>query len=277
MISADASNHVPGSEARQCAIVIASCDSYSETWGPFGTLFGRFWPDCPFPAYLVSNEGKFCSQRILGIRVGADVSWSDNILTALSQICEEYVILMVDDLFLAAPADTARIAAILEWMNRAGANCVHLYGRPRPATRTTGLVGPLPPGTYYRASAISSMWRKSVLKSVLRSGETAWDFEIQGSIRSDEFEGFYSALEPCFAFINGLIKGRWHPRAVAQLQKLGVAPDCRKRGLLGWNRRAALRLLSFRSKALELLPLGARGKVKAMIQRKSFRYRSYSS
>lgn len=273
MISGDAAHGVPGSLAQRCAVVIASCDSYSETWEPYNTLFERFWPDCPFPVYLVSNEEEFRSQRILSLRVGADVSWSDTVLAALSRIREEYVILMVDDFFLAGPPDSARITAILEWMDRATANCVHLYGRPRPAARTTDLVGPLPPGTYYRASAISSLWRKSVLTNILRSGETAWDFEIRGSLRSGEFEGFYSALKPCFAFINGIIKGRWHPRSVAALRELGAAPDCGKRGLLGWKRRAALELLSLRSKALEMLPLGARAKVKALILGANFRYR----
>ena len=179
----------------RCAVVVASCDSYSDTWGPFDVLFERFWPDCPFAAYLVTNEKMRSFNRIICLPIGKDISWSDNLLTALSKIPHEFIILMVDDLLLTTPAKTVQISDILEWMNSSSGNCVHLYGRPKPTKPFVGLVGGLPKGTYYRTSAVSSLWRKSVLISVLKTGESAWDFEIQGSRRSNAFDGFYSTKE----------------------------------------------------------------------------------
>jgi hypothetical protein len=251
--------------ARRCAVVIASCDSYSETWEPYETLFWRFWPTCPFHVYIISNETSVNSPRMLNLRVGRDVSWSDNLIAALGQIPEEYVLVMVDDFFFRSPVASTHVMAILEWMDRVAANCVHLYGRPQPEERTTDLVGPLPKGVYYRASAVSALWRKSVLMEILSPGETAWDFEIRGSTRSDAFDRFYSTLDPCFSFINGIVKGKWDPRSVAALRKLGVAPDCQKRGLLNAKQRAILMLVLIRSQLCCLLPLRMRGKVKAFV------------
>lgn len=261
----------------QCAVIVASCDSYSETWTPFDILLERFWPDCPFPVYLVSNEREFRSRRIQPITVGPDVSWSGNLLAALSCVSAEYVILMVDDLFLTRPVDTSHVEEILEWMKSSQANCVHLYGRPRAATRHNHLVGPLPKGTYYRTSAVSCLWRKSVLEKILDPRENAWDFEVRGSHRCNQFEGFYSALAPCFSFVNGLIKGKWHPSAVKELQRLGVGVDTRTRGLLSWRQRISLQFIELRSGILRMFPLSLRGKLKQFIQGANFRYRPYSS
>jgi hypothetical protein len=261
----------------RCAVVVASCDSYSDTWGPYDRLFERFWPDCPFAVYLVTNEKRRDFHRIHSLPIGKDVSWSDNLLTALSRIPQEFIILMVDDLFFTRPARTAQIRTILGWMNGSSGNCVHLYGRPRPVKPFDGLLGTLPKGTYYRASAVSSLWRKSVLMSILKPQESAWDFEIQGSRRSNAFDGFYSVVEPIFTFVNGLIKGKWHPRAVAELVKLGVTPETQNRGILNRRRRAELWLISLRSRVLSLLPLKMRGYVKDFILGADFTYRPYSS
>jgi NAD dependent epimerase/dehydratase family len=263
---------IPEALAGRCAVVIASCDAYSETWKPYEILLEKFWPECPFRVYLMSNEAVFSSPRMTNILVGTDASWSSNLAVVLAKIPEEYVILMVDDCFFTRAVPSARIVEILQWTEVSGANCVHLFGRPRPAVQTTSLVGPLPPGTYYRVSAVSALWRKTILLSILAPGETAWDFEIRGSVRSDAFDGFYSTLRPCFSFINGIIKGKWHPRSLAALRKLDVAPDWRKRGLLSMKQRATLMLVLIRSRALCLLPLRIRWKVKAFALRGRFKY-----
>jgi len=36
-----------------------------------------------------------------------------------------------------------------------------------------------------------SLWKKDMLCALLRAGETAWDFEIHGSHRSDAYDGFF--------------------------------------------------------------------------------------
>jgi hypothetical protein len=37
------------------AVIVVSCDLYSDVWKPFFTLFFKYWNDCPFPVYLTSN------------------------------------------------------------------------------------------------------------------------------------------------------------------------------------------------------------------------------
>ncbi len=39
----------------ELAILVCSCDKYADVWEPFFKLFFKFWPDCPYPIYLLSN------------------------------------------------------------------------------------------------------------------------------------------------------------------------------------------------------------------------------
>ena len=34
------------------AILILSCDKFSDLWKPFFDLFWKYWPDCPYNVYL---------------------------------------------------------------------------------------------------------------------------------------------------------------------------------------------------------------------------------
>jgi len=38
------------------AVLVVSCDKYADLWPPFFQLFLRFWPECPFSVYLISNQ-----------------------------------------------------------------------------------------------------------------------------------------------------------------------------------------------------------------------------
>ena len=45
----------PGSDPADCALVISSCDKYQDLWNPSLALHRRFWPDCPYPTFLMSE------------------------------------------------------------------------------------------------------------------------------------------------------------------------------------------------------------------------------
>ena len=37
------------------AILICSCDYYSDCWEPIICSFNKYWPDCEYPRYIVTN------------------------------------------------------------------------------------------------------------------------------------------------------------------------------------------------------------------------------
>ena len=92
------------------AIVISSCDAFFDAWRPFHSFLRKFWPDCPFPIFLITNELEISSPRIHAIAVGPDRGWSSNLIAALEQIAFPHILYFQEDYFLTEPVRNAQLA-----------------------------------------------------------------------------------------------------------------------------------------------------------------------
>jgi len=77
---------------KDVAILVSSFDGFSDLWSPFFMLFWRYWPDCPYPVYLISNNKIYENPRITTIMVGEDRHWSGNFITALYRVPHSVII-----------------------------------------------------------------------------------------------------------------------------------------------------------------------------------------
>ena len=41
---------------KRCDVVILTCDSYSDIWEPFFKLKNKYWPDCKYDTYLITES-----------------------------------------------------------------------------------------------------------------------------------------------------------------------------------------------------------------------------
>lgn len=114
------------------ALLVVSCDNYSDLWQPFFHLFWRFWPDCPFSVHLLTNNLNPKIQQVKNLLVGDDISWSENLLNALKQLKEEYIFLFLDDLFLYDYVKTDEVLRLFYWIAESNANYVRMFPYPRP-------------------------------------------------------------------------------------------------------------------------------------------------
>jgi hypothetical protein len=211
------------------AIIVVSCDKYDDLWVPFFDLFKRFWPDCPFKTYLLSNRKEYSASGVNNILTGDDVSWSDNLLKGLKKIEEEYVLLLMEDLLFYERVDTPKVLSILAETLSRDPNYFRLMPSLDLAAKRDYLVRAIPPGANYRASAVLSLWKKSFLTALLRPGENAWEFELAGSIRSDPYDGFYCAGDNHLKVVNAVIKGKWDRQALRKMHHLGIKIDTKRR------------------------------------------------
>jgi hypothetical protein len=253
------------------SIIIPSCDKYSDLWEPFFELFWRFFPDCPFNVYLISNEKSFNYPKLTNIFIGKDVSWSDNLKRGLFQIKEDYVFLFIDDLFLVDYVKTDMVIKTFRWMLENSANCIKMNSRQHPDKPYNDLVGIVSRGTIYRTT-VMSVWKKNILLELLKDGESAWDFEIYGTVRSDKYDGFYSTWEDCFPVINGVIKGKWQRGAVRRLNLLGIKVDLNRRQMMTKKETIVLFFKELRSKIFKTIPAKYRRKVKDFILGGKYNY-----
>ena len=191
------------------ALVIASCDHSADLWPGLMMSLDRFWAGRTFPSYVITNTLEANQPLVRTIAVGDDLSWSDTVLLGLKKVPEEFVLLWIDDHYLTRAVDCSRVdATIRAFVETPGANYLRLQTLPKADRDFNRHFGVILPGRVYRTSVIASLWRKSVLEGLLRSGESAWQFETGGSLRADLIPGFFAAWREHFAIENMMIKGK---------------------------------------------------------------------
>ncbi len=215
------------------AIVVLSCDKYSDLWKPFFLQFFTYWSDCPYPVYLGSNTKKYSDSRVQTILSGPSLDWSTDLLRILSKIKQQHVCVWLEDLFLIEPVDTKSFIECFTFMQQHNAAHIHLMPAIKPDKITDGgSFGIYDKNSPYRVTA-PGFWNKKYLEKLLIPGENPWNFEIMGSYRSSYFEGFYTHLSPVFSFIRVVDKGKIRRDAYNYCLNHGIQLDLTNRKVFG--------------------------------------------
>jgi hypothetical protein len=216
----------------QAVIMVVSCDRYSDVWSPFFQLFKRFWPDCPYRIFFVTNNLDPKQPGVTTIRTGDDTTWATQLLSALDRIDSPYVIMLLEDYFIRSAVSTDRVRQLVETGIKMNVHCLRLTPRPaptRPVPGSSGL-GFLQPGDHYRVSTQAALWRVETLRALLRPDQSGWDFEIQGTELSAGFTGgFLGVYRPALDYVQGVVKGKWYPRGLAACRRAGIEVDRSRR------------------------------------------------
>lgn len=250
----------------KCAVLIVSCDRYKDLWGPCITLLRRFWSNCPYPVYLLSNTEAADFPNVSSIITGSDISWSDNLLFALKNIKEEYVLLYIEDLFLIENVNSHKVESLIQRCMTERWNYLRLNPTPEGDCRVDDMVSSISPGSVYRSSVVFSVWKKDVLMNLLRKGESAWDFEEIGTPRTDEIDGFYASNHTLLPSCNTVIKGVWEIEALNVIKKLGIEPDLIARRAMTFREFGFWKLKQMRSLFFHLLPHRMKRSVRELLR-----------
>lgn len=220
----------------ELAVVVSSCDRYSDLWTPFFFFFFRYWEDCPYPIFLVANHKKYNDPRVTTVLVGEDLDWSSNLKRALLDIRYPYALLLLDDYFLKGPVNSKRIHDLFLYMKQKEAGCLRLFPSPGPDTpcQDNKGVGEIAVGARYRISLQAAIWRKETLLELLREGESPWELEIKGSRRADDVEVPFLSVSredpwPLPYLCTAVVRGKWNREAVRYCREAGVQIDLTSR------------------------------------------------
>ncbi len=210
-----------GVTGNDVAILVPSFDGYEDLWKPFFACFFKYWPDCPYPVFLGSNFNTYDDPRVTPIRIGPDRDYSSNLIAMLSGIRHEWVIVMIEDILLSAPVRTEALQSVIVVAQKMNTGLLQLLPRrfdPNvefAATRVSNEISEIEAGLPYRVSVNLGLWKRRVLLALLRPGETAWQFERYGSLRTFELASPFLCMSrkylsaPLFRYVHGVIKGRW--------------------------------------------------------------------
>ena len=250
------SHELPSAPA--LAVVVSSCDAFADVWEPFFTLFFRYWPDCPYPVFLIANERRFDHPRVTTLCVGPDRGWAANLRHALQRVPGTHLLYLQEDYLLRRPVDTRRMATLFEQAVAAGAACLRLYPTPGPDQPNPGGppgIGSIGADAPYRVSLQAAIWERRTLEALLVEGESGWHMETLGSARSRALAAPFLSVERhlrddgeldvAIPYVcTAVVKGKWIPAAVALCRAEGIPLDLGRRSVETWRDRAWRRLMT---------------------------------
>lgn len=218
---------MPGTNQREASlgVVVASCDKYADTWKPLFDHLFKHWPNCPYPVYLVANHKTYEDPRVTTLLAGEDRDWSSTIAGAMAKFPHTHVLFLVDDAFLVAPVDGSYVDAMFKRVVREGFSFLRLRPNPRPAAWLDDAIGELGRNAAYRVSLFVTIWPLTALREILRCGESAWQFELDGTERSRAVGGFYCTRREVFRCVHGIEKGIWIRPTAHMLERMGYQID----------------------------------------------------
>jgi hypothetical protein len=214
---------------------VSSSDAYSDLWTPFFTLFWRNWPDCPYPVYLGVNQAQFDHARVQTLNAGADESWSKNLRLFLSRIDSDYVLFLLEDFFFIKRVPTALVSEQLNALHSLGGTMLRLFPNPPPHAHVNGYdrIGSVHRFAPFRVSAQAALWKRSEFAALLVDGESPWDFEKNGTLRSQSLAGgFYCTYKPVIPYIHVIEQGLWFRSAARRFGRANIGCNFAMRGTL---------------------------------------------
>ena len=228
------------------AIIVSSCDAFSECWKPFLYSLEKYWPDCPYPVYIISNFNKIDTSQARFVMVGEDKGFATNLRNALDQIPEEYVIYFQEDYFLNKQVSSEAIDGHFRHCIETGVDFLKLGDFTMLCDNERigqSIYCYNPIGKKYSINTAIAIWKKSLLEQLLVPGWSGWDFEYQvidlikeKNIRF-KTETLYSKAiaEHGITYIrNGaIVKGKWTKTGIDFLQENGMSDVISARKKLG--------------------------------------------
>jgi len=213
-------------------ILIASCDDYSVAWEPFFKCFEKFWLDCLYPVYLIT-ENRSLKEHIFPIRsvMLEGLTQTKRISTALDIMDgDDEILFMQEDYILNDYVNQNKINILLKVFKNNNLDCLRLHTGRLPDYDIAGVINGLRLGVIaldapYRVCCLPAIWKRRTLKYYMENTKDIWDFEVKGtelsSARKGElFRGVYEDIIPCFT--SAIKRGVWTDEAIEFLSNQGI-------------------------------------------------------
>ncbi len=202
------------------AILISSFDGFSDCWEPVCHGITKYWSDCPYSIFLITNTKDFTHEKVTTIKIGEDKGWANNLLMVLKQIDATYIMYFQEDYWIRERVNSSAITEYVRTMDKMELNYLRLLAYPTPDSdfMADQRLGVLAENAPYRTALQIALWRKEVLLDLLKPGESPWEFEVRGSTRSRKYgnsflsvkqfndDPYYNGISYVCTAIN---RGRW--------------------------------------------------------------------
>ena len=177
------------------AILVSGHDRYSFAWDGFAHGFKKYWPDCPWPIYFITN--KLEAPIGMTLKVGDDNGyWGTAMSRALGLINAEVILFMCEDYWLTAPTNTQDIISLSRlFQYRYSLNYIKLNPSIDAQIQATKNTFQFSEDALYRTSMQIAFWRKEVLQNLIKFDDSIHAFETEGGRRASLTDDFRAVKE----------------------------------------------------------------------------------
>jgi hypothetical protein len=228
-------------------ILVFSCDNYADVWLPFTTAWEKFWPECPFEIFLISEKKALKHHLIGNIQTGRPMRWGAMVNYALDQVKTPYIIYLQEDYLLRSVVEENRLVELIQEFEKINAAYLRLLPWPGPDTPHPTLegIGILNPGSAYRTSLQAAIWDKDIFRSLIDPNDDG-RFESWSVERANTQERPFLCLNrngistdinhdgdyPLNYFATSVFQGKWLKEAISLYKSLGIKIDTSQRGVM---------------------------------------------
>lgn len=233
------------------AIVGIFWDGYYDLWEDFLELKERYWPNCPYPLYIVNQSKRLQFDKqydVTVINAGGDAEYSRKVQVALQTIHADFFLLLLDDFFFSEKLEGAVLNKQISFMKD---NDLLYYSMPLKEFANTwrgsaykgqkGILN-MRKSAEYTVCCQPAIWERSFLNKCIGDGNyNAWVFE--GIYVKSKDAHSNSFLCHCKVDVNnilslrhGALQGKMLPSTTSYFKKAGykmrnTRPDLSKKAL----------------------------------------------
>jgi hypothetical protein len=228
------------------AILVLSCDKYSDLWSDFFKIRDNYWPDSDFDWYLITESAPFKYNDVKVIHAGKTLNWTGRLKYALERIPSKYIGWFLDDFYISSQVDNNLIHQLVNKMEDEKIDHINvsdvfdsLIKMPEPHYYHDKNLLIIPPNKKYGISTASALWNKEYLLNLLgNEDKNAWQFEIDlcklamskdglpGLILCDERKPFNVTPIPV------VIQGKYYPKSIKYFKDKGISLSTNSRAMM---------------------------------------------
>ncbi len=218
------------------SILVISHSTYSDLWPIFFTEFRKKFTN---PCNLFLSVDKLPKDKIVDNifvieeKIPENSTWSNRVLNACKEIQTKYVLLLIDDVFFTEKVDLVKLEEFLTCMKNLGLKSLKLFYeanfKPELLIPGTEKLGIFNFGVVNRINTHATIWETSFLQEILEPSESIWEFEVNGTFRSNATFYIGGVTSTFFKYDLGIVKGSWERKIYNRLKKDGYADFLDKR------------------------------------------------
>lgn len=177
-------------------LFVLSCDAYQDLWDDFFNLRDRYWKDCPYNWYLITETADYYRNNVEVIKCGKDLNWAGRLRHAINLVDSDFYGLLLEDFFICEPIKNNIINELIDIMSENDVTFLNtsdvfhsIIGMKEKSFFKDHLII-IPPHRRYGVSAQAAIWQRQYLLDKLGEGDySAWQFEIDRVLEADSAEG----------------------------------------------------------------------------------------